>query len=60
METGIPELEVPSMDPIHIELIDFKIFNLTIEFLDVYMRGFKHFTLEKSSVDKEERLDSLS
>ena len=58
METGIPELEVPPMDPIHIELIDFKFFNLTIEFLDVYMRGFKNFTLEKSSVDKEGRLDS--
>ena len=57
METGIPELQVPPMDPIHIELIDFKFFNLTIEFLDVYMRGFKNFTLEKSSVDREERLE---
>ena len=56
METGIPELQVPPMDPIHIELIDFKFFNLTIEFIDVYMRGFKNFTLEKSSVDKEGRL----
>ena len=59
METGIPELQVPPMDPIHIELIDFKFFNLTIEFLDVYMRGFKNFTLEKSSVDREERLEYL-
>ena len=60
METGIPELKVPPIDPVHIELIDFQFFNLTIEFLDVYMRGFKNFTLQKSFVDKEKRFDSIS
>ena len=60
METGIPELKVPPIDPVHIERIDFQFFNLTIEFLEVYMRGFKNFTLEKSFVDKEARLDSIS
>ena len=59
METGVPELDVPPMDPIHIDRIDFRFFNLTIEFIDVYMRGFKNFTLEKSFVNKEERWDSV-
>ena len=55
----MPELDVPPMDPIHIDRIDFRFFNLTIEFIDVYMQGFKNFTLEKSFVNKEERLDSV-
>merc|ERR1719192_2568375 len=41
MATGIPELGMPPLDPIHLELIDFKFFNMTIEFVDVDMEGFK-------------------
>ena len=33
MDTGIPELDMPPLDPIHIDLIDFKFFNMTIEFV---------------------------
>ena len=55
METGIPELGMPPLDPIHIDLIDFKFFNMTIEFIDVMLEGFKTFKLEKSSVDKNGR-----
>ena len=35
--------------------IDFKFFNMTIEFVDVDMEGFKTFTLEKSTVDRTGR-----
>jgi len=52
MDTGIPELGMPPLDPIHIDLIDFKFFNMTIDFVHVDMTGFKTFKLEKSSVDK--------
>ena len=52
MDTGIPELGMPPLDPIHIDLIDFKFFNMTIEFVHIDMTGFKTFKLEKSSVDK--------
>merc|ERR1719189_3360156 len=55
MATGIPELGMPPLDPIHLELIDFKFFNMTIEFVDVDMEGFKTFTLEKSTVDRTGR-----
>jgi len=55
MDTGIPELGMPPLDPIHIDLIDFKFFNMTIEFVHVDMNGFKTFKLEKSSVDKNGR-----
>merc|ERR1711983_238315 len=55
MDTGIPELGMPPLDPIHIDLIDFKFFNMTIEFVHIDMTGFKTFKLEKSSVDKSGR-----
>ena len=55
MDTGIPELGMPPLDPIHIDLIDFKFFNMTIEFVHIDMTGFKTFKLEKSSVDKAGR-----
>ena len=54
METGIPQLDLPPLDPINIQQIDFRFFNLTIEFHNVFMEGFKKFKLEKSEVDKDE------
>jgi len=55
METGIPELQVPPLDPIHLNLIDFKFLNLTVEFFDLDLFGFKGFSLKSSSVDKKKR-----
>jgi len=55
MESGVPELGLPPLDPIHLELIDFKFYNLTTEFLDVDLFGFKGFVLKASSVDKKRR-----
>ena len=55
MQTGIAELGLPPLDPINIQQIDFRFFNLTIAFKDVEMEGFKNFKLEKSVVDKDER-----
>ena len=55
MSTGIPELDMPPLDPINIDLIDFKFFNMTIEFVDILMKGFKTFQLKKSSVDRTGR-----
>jgi len=55
METGIPELGMPPLDPINIDLIDFKFFNMTIEFVNIFLEGFKTFKLEKSTVDKRGR-----
>ena len=55
METGIPELSLPPLDPIHIKQLDFRFFDLTLAFTDIYMKGFKNLTLEKSEVDKDAR-----
>ena len=55
METGVEELDLPPLDPIYVEAIEFRFFNLTIEILDVYMKGFRNFKLEKSNVDKDGR-----
>jgi len=55
MSTGIPELGMPPLDPIHIKLIDFKFFNMTIEFVDIDLEGFKTFQLKKSTVDRTGR-----
>ena len=55
METGIPELSLPPMDPMSLEQLDFRFFDLTLAFTDIYMKGFKNLTLEKSEVDKDAR-----
>merc|ERR1719483_679134 len=55
MESGIPELGLPPIDPIHLELIDFKFYNLTTEFIDVDLFGFKGFSLRSSNIDKKQR-----
>jgi len=60
METGIEELDLPPLDPIYVEAINFRFFNLTIEILDVYMKGFRNFKLEKSNVDKDGRTWDVS
>ena len=52
----MPELGFPILDPIHIKLINFKFFNLTTEFFDVDLFGFKNFRLKNSVVDKKHRL----
>ena len=55
VETGIPELSLPPMDPMSLEQLDFRFFDLTLAFTDIYMKGFKNLTLEKSLVDKDAR-----
>ena len=55
MDTGIEELQVPPLDPMFIKEIDYTFFNMTLKSIDLYMRGFKRFKLEKSEVNKEER-----
>ena len=56
METGVPELGLPRLDPINLQQINFNFFNLTTEFLDVNLYGFKKFILKSSNVDKKKRL----
>ena len=55
VETGIPHLGLPPMDPMDIEKLDFKFLNLSLELSDVSQKGFKNLKLEKSKVDKEAR-----
>ena len=55
MENGIPELQVPPIDPIQLDLVEFRFFNLTTKFKGLSMRGLKDFKLKKSEVNKAER-----
>ena len=55
VETGIPHLELPPMDPMDIEQLDFKFLNLSLELSDVSQKGFNNLKLEKSEVDKDAR-----
>ena len=57
MEVGVPELGIPVLEPVHLGVIDFKFYNLTVKFLDINMKGFKTFQLKKSSLNKSKRLD---
>eukprot|EP00092_Neocalanus_flemingeri_P021314 GFUD01023101.1.p1 GENE.GFUD01023101.1~~GFUD01023101.1.p1 ORF type:complete len:256 (-),score=56.09 GFUD01023101.1:111-878(-) len=55
MDTGVPELQLPVLDPLHLKLIVFKFYNLTTELFDVDFFGFKKFILKSSNVDKKNR-----
>ena len=55
METGIPHLDLPPLDPMSIDRIGFTFWNLTAEFLDTKLRGFKGFRMKYSRVDKQKR-----
>jgi len=55
METGVPELGLPPLDPMTIDRIGFKFFNVTSEFTNTKLNGFKDFKLESSKIDKQER-----
>ena len=55
METGVPELQLPILDPIHLKRIDFKFYDLNTEWTDVDLFGFKKFKLKSCKVDKNKR-----
>ena len=55
METGVPELDLPVLDPIRLEQINFKFYNLTTQFNQVDVFGFKNFKLLDSTIDKQKR-----
>ena len=50
---GVPEIGIPILEPAYIDLVDFKIYNLTIQFQDIKMKGFKTFQLLHSRLDRD-------
>jgi len=60
MEVGVPELGIPVLEPVHLGVIDFKFYNLTVKFLDINMKGFKTFQLQKSRLNKDKRTWEVS
>merc|ERR1719427_1154712 len=59
METGVPELDLPPIDPMSINQIGFTFWNVTAEFADTKLSGFKNFKMKYSKVDKQKRTWSI-
>ena len=55
MPTGVPELNLPPMDPLSVDLIDFKFFDATVEFRNSILVGFQKMNVKYSRVDPVER-----
>ena len=55
MEVGVPELGIPILEPVFLGLIDFKFYNLTVQFQNIKMKGFKTFQLKHSHLNKDKR-----
>jgi len=55
METGVPELDLPPLDPMTLDKIDFKFWNVTAEFFNTKIKGFKNFKMRYSNVDRDKR-----
>ena len=51
MKGGIPELELPPLDPLSVPQIDFKFFDATVEFKDSVLRGFQGMIINYSKID---------
>ena len=55
MEVGVPEIGIPVLEPIKLGIIDFKFYNLTVQFIDITMKGFKTFQVLDSQLNKSKR-----
>eukprot|EP00092_Neocalanus_flemingeri_P106478 GFUD01136635.1.p1 GENE.GFUD01136635.1~~GFUD01136635.1.p1 ORF type:complete len:254 (-),score=52.36 GFUD01136635.1:52-813(-) len=59
IDTGAPELDLPPLDPMSIDQIEFTFWNVTAKFSNTKLRGFKNFSLKYSKVDKQKRTWSV-
>ena len=59
MEVGVPEMNIPVLEPVFLGLIDFKFYNLTVQFIDITMKGFKSFKLLDSHLNKTAGYDKI-
>ena len=52
MEVGVPELGIPVLEPVTLDQVEFKFFNLTVQFIDLVVRGLKSSQLLNSNLSK--------
>ena len=52
MEVGVPELGIPVLEPVTLDQVEFKFFNLTVQFIDLVVRGLKSSQLLNSNLNK--------
>ena len=52
MEVGVPELGIPVLEPVTLDQVEFKFFNLTVQFIDLVVRGLKSSQLLTSNLSK--------
>ena len=52
MEIGVPELGIPVLEPVTLDQVEFKFFNLTVQFIDLVVRGLKSSQLLNSNLSK--------
>jgi len=55
MKTGVPELDLPPLDPMTIDQILFKFWNVTAAFANTQLNGFQKFEMKYSNIDRKER-----
>ena len=56
MEVGVPELGIPVLEPVTLHQVEFKFFNLTVQFIDLVVRGLKSSQLLTSNLKKNHRV----
>ena len=52
MEVGVPELGIPVLEPVTLDQVEFKFFNLTVQFIDLVVTGLKSSQLLTSNLNK--------
>ena len=52
MEVGVPELGIPVLEPVTLDQVEFKFFNLTVQFIDLVVTGLKSSQLLNSNLNK--------
>ena len=58
MESGVPELNLPPLDPLAVDHITFKFFDATVEFNEVLFMGFKENIVKYSRIDPDEKYET--
>ena len=51
MKTGVPDLDLPPLDPLDVPKINFKFFDAMVEFNDAQLKGFYQMVINYSKVD---------
>ena len=60
MKTGIPEANLPPLDPLNLDNVGFSLAGAKVEFMNIFMEGLSNHTVKDVQYDDNTRYMKLS